>query len=120
MSIEEAREITERLIKENGLKRVKITFSNKMTKSAGKVIQRVYSKTDIIISQEIKLSIPFLKVREKENSKNTIIHEVAHLLTIRHGHDNVWRKKCIELGGDGKRMFETTIDEDRRFEKLGY
>ena len=35
--------------------------------------------------------------------KNTIIHEIAHALTPFHGHDNVWRDKCISLGGNGKR-----------------
>lgn len=34
--------------------------------------------------------------------KNTILHEMAHALTIGHNHDKVWKKKCIELGGDGR------------------
>lgn len=33
----------------------------------------------------------------------TIIHEIAHALTPGHGHDYVWVRKCVELGGDGKR-----------------
>ena len=31
--------------------------------------------------------------------KDTLIHETAHALTIGHGHDYVWRRKCAELGG---------------------
>ena len=31
--------------------------------------------------------------------KDTLIHEIAHALTRGHGHDNVWRRKCVELGG---------------------
>ena len=31
--------------------------------------------------------------------KDTLIHETAHALTRGHHHDNVWRRKCIELGG---------------------
>ena len=31
--------------------------------------------------------------------KDTLIHEIAHALTPGHGHDNVWRRKCAELGG---------------------
>jgi hypothetical protein len=33
----------------------------------------------------------------------TFAHELAHALTKGHGHDYVWKRKCIELGGDGKR-----------------
>jgi hypothetical protein len=36
-----------------------------------------------------------------EAIKDTLVHEIAHALTMGHGHDNVWRKKCIELGGNG-------------------
>ena len=32
---------------------------------------------------------------------NTIKHELAHVLTPFHKHDNVWKAKCIELGSDG-------------------
>lgn len=35
--------------------------------------------------------------------KDTIIHEIAHALTPGHNHDYFWKRKCIELGGDGER-----------------
>lgn len=38
----------------------------------------------------------------KQDIHNTILHEIAHILTKGHGHDSVWRKKFIELGGNGK------------------
>jgi hypothetical protein len=38
-----------------------------------------------------------------EAIKDTIIHEIAHALTKGHNHNNVWKRKCIELGGDGQR-----------------
>ena len=38
----------------------------------------------------------------------TIIHEIAHALTPGHAHDYIWERKCIELGGDGKRCGDFT------------
>ena len=35
---------------------------------------------------------------------DTIVHEIAHALTKGDGHGYFWRKKCIELGGDGQRV----------------
>ena len=35
--------------------------------------------------------------------QDTIIHEIAHALCPGQKHNEVWRRKCIELGGDGKR-----------------
>lgn len=30
---------------------------------------------------------------------DTILHEIAHALTgYEHGHDEVWQKKCVEIG----------------------
>lgn len=36
-------------------------------------------------------------------ARNTILHEIAHALTEGHGHNSVWRRKFISIGGDGKR-----------------
>ena len=40
--------------------------------------------------------------------KDTLIHEIAHALTRGHGHDNVWRRKCAELGGVPERTASTS------------
>jgi len=29
---------------------------------------------------------------------DTLLHEIAHALTPHHGHDEVWKAKCIEIG----------------------
>jgi predicted SprT family Zn-dependent metalloprotease len=58
----------------------------------------VYSK------REIQLSKHLVVYMSEDAVKNTIIHEIAHALTIGHGHDNVWRRRCIELGGNGNRV----------------
>ena len=48
----------------------------------------------------IELSIYLV---ERDNSaeeiRDTILHEIAHALVgARHGHDRVWKRKCVEIG----------------------
>lgn len=44
----------------------------------------------------------------KDLAEKVILHEIAHALVGKgHGHDAVWRRKCIEIGGDGKRLADS-------------
>ena len=52
----------------------------------------------------IKLSSKYVELNKRDVVERTIIHEIAHALTLGHGHDKVWKRKCIELGGDGRRV----------------
>jgi len=53
--------------------------------------------------RQIELSEYKVPVMTDEAIFDTIVHEIAHALTPGHNHDRVWKAKCIELGGDGKR-----------------
>lgn len=55
-------------------------------------------------TREISLSKLFIPFMTDEAVKDTIVHEIAHALTKGHDHDNVWKRKCIELGGNGYRI----------------
>lgn len=55
-------------------------------------------------TREISLSKLFIPFMTDEAVKDTIVHEIAHALTMGHDHDNVWKRKCIELGGNGYRI----------------
>lgn len=95
----EARRIAVKLLRDNGLGDWTVKFDRAKTRAgqchAGK--------------REISLSAPLLKVRSREESMNTITHEIAHAIVgPRHGHDRVWQRKHRELGGDGKRCFTDT------------
>lgn len=50
----------------------------------------------------IALSSYFVDSMTDEAIKDTLIHEIAHALTPGRHHDWVWRRKCIELGGNGQ------------------
>jgi predicted SprT family Zn-dependent metalloprotease len=54
--------------------------------------------------KQIQLSLIHMKIQPLDIMKNTVIHEVAHALTEGHHHDRVWKRKFIELGGDGQRL----------------
>jgi len=49
-------------------------------------------------SRTISLSGPLTELNSEAEVKDTIIHEIAHALTPSHGHDDVWKRKCVELG----------------------
>lgn len=52
--------------------------------------------------REMSLSAPLTEINPVEQVRNTILHEVAHILVgSGHGHDDVWRSKAIEIGCTG-------------------
>lgn len=58
-----------------------------------------YSEKTITISYNHATNQP------KDEVKDTILHEVAHALTEGHGHDKVWKNKCIEIGAMPERCY---------------
>lgn len=57
------------------------------------------------IRKEILFSIHYVEIMTKHGVEMTIIHELAHALTPKDiAHGKVWRRKCIEMGGNGERV----------------
>lgn len=66
--------------------------------------------TDKIISMSKYLA----PVRTYDQNKNTILHEIAHVLVgAGHGHDAVWKAKAIEIGSDGERCGKIDAEAER-------
>ena len=63
-----------------------------------------YSKYIGYYDFKITISFPLATINDWETVRNTVIHEIAHARTPSHGHDAVWRRECIRLGGDGERL----------------
>jgi len=94
MTIQKALEITRKVLIENGLTSWIATTNNR--KSAFGVCH--YTK------RQIQLSGILLPHCTEESIMDTIYHEVAHAIVgHRHGHNRVWKEKCVELGGNGLR-----------------
>lgn len=53
----------------------------------------------------ISLSKSLVILNDIKEIKNTILHEIAHILTPRQGHNHIWKQKAIEIGCDGKACY---------------
>ncbi len=52
----------------------------------------------------IQLSIYYVHKNSEADIRDTILHEIAHALVGQpHGHDDVWKAKCIEIGANPTR-----------------
>lgn len=51
-----------------------------------------YSKKRVSVTKQFAIKQPNYEV------KNIILHEIAHALTEGHGHNKVWKAKCLEIG----------------------
>jgi predicted SprT family Zn-dependent metalloprotease len=59
-------------------------------------------------AKRITLSRHLVVLNDVARVKNTILHEIAHaLVDAKHGHDNVWRRKALEIGCDGNRCYSS-------------
>jgi predicted SprT family Zn-dependent metalloprotease len=58
------------------------------------------------IPGRIELSVHFIELNDYEEVRDTILHEIAHALVGEdHGHDEVWKAKCREIGAKPERCF---------------
>jgi predicted SprT family Zn-dependent metalloprotease len=60
-----------------------------------------YGKKEIGITKKLAL------INTIEESKDVVLHEIAHALTGRgHGHDHVWKRMCRKVGAKPERCYK--------------
>ena len=60
-----------------------------------------YGKKEIGVTKKLAL------INTIEESKDVVLHEIAHALTGRgHGHDAVWKRMCIKVGAKPERCYK--------------
>ncbi len=65
--------------------------------------------------QTISLSSALVELNNDEVIKDTILHEIAHVLVgAKHGHDYVWRMQAISIGCDGKSGYGSEVITPRK------
>ena len=90
--------IAKDLMKAHGLINWKFAWNNKRTAFG----------TCRFSNRTIELSSELTPLRPKDETINTILHEIAHALVgANNGHNHIWRRKFIEMGGNGERCSST-------------
>lgn len=69
-------------------------------------------------TREVGFSKLFIEFHSKEVVKRDIIlHELAHVLTKGHEHDEIWANMCRKIGGMGEEVFKSSEDYQRLIKK---
>lgn len=98
-SLEEAYNMGRTMMNENGLDNWALEFNNAYT-TAGLCSEK---------KRTIYLSRPVTLANSLDHARETMAHETAHAIVgVKHGHDAVWARQSIALGGNG----DTTLKAD--------
>lgn len=103
MNITDAKRMLREELDKHELYHVEVKMNNRLTSAFGRY--RWHRLSDYRV---VELSTKLVEINEADRVRLTILHEVAHALTEGHGHDAVWKAKLIEIGGDGKRCYDST------------
>lgn len=69
------------------------------------------------MSKTIRISKHLIEQEEFDVFKNTIFHEIAHAIVgTKNHHNNLWREKFIELGGNGRRCSNYNLEKPYKYE----
>jgi hypothetical protein len=99
MEISSALALGRSLLRDHGLEHWRVTTDRAKTRAG---VCRFAART-------ISLSGPLTRLHSESEVRDTLLHEIAHALVgPRHGHDDVWRRKAVEIGCSGQR----TVDAD--------
>lgn len=117
--------VTERLqelSQEHGFYYNRLEFSNRMSRCLAQVKQKRYLWSDNRQFITVTFNNNYIKACVENDGlsdlENTILHEVAHIIVGgEHHHDYIWKRKFLELGGDGNR---TTNSEAYKISKKIY
>lgn len=116
MNVTEAHRLLRKELDNHGLYHVEAKMNGRLTRVFGR-----YRYSTLYEHKSIELSTQLVEINDEERVLKTILHEIAHALAEGHGHDRVWQNKLLEIGGDGKRCYDssdTVVLETRRSTKL--
>lgn len=88
MKVDEFLSFAREYMDEHGLTAWKLAIDNAVRRHG----QCQHSKRTLSFSKH------YIENNLQSKILNTLIHEIAHALTPGHGHDDIWAKKCEDLG----------------------
>ena len=104
-TFDSAMKFAEDKLAEHGLSDWKLVLTRKK-----RVAGTCYYKRHII-----ELSVHRLKFSRK-GFELTVLHEIAHALVSNgHHHDDVWKQKCIDIGGDGNKTCSSFYKREYKY-----
>lgn len=60
--------------------------------------------------RKITMSKHLTLLNDEAEVRDTILHEIAHALVgAEHGHNQIWKKKAIEIGCNGKQYYDSSV-----------
>lgn len=79
---------------------IKTVFNNRLQRALGRAKGRRNRMTGQTEMYAIELNTKFVKVNHEIHVLDTILHEIAHVLTPGCKHNPTWHRKAKELGCD--------------------
>lgn len=92
------------------LPRVKVTFSARLTSTAGKAISKYNAATGKYVPDEIRLSSKLLELNQQDFVMDTPAHEAAHIICeflygdLEKGHGKYWQNIMAIIGRNPSRL----------------
>jgi len=114
MNINKAEKIAKKELVKYNLNDVTFNWI-RSTITFGKALYHRDFSTRKLKPYQLCLSRPLTRLNNEAQVRETILHEIAHLLTPGCKHNNVWRNKAVEIGALGC----TYYNDQLRQEKIG-
>ncbi|QRV02282.1 SprT-like domain-containing protein [Arcanobacterium phocisimile] len=93
MDIDQARALAQELMAFHGLTGWSFAFDRAKRRAGAAHFDR----------KQITLSRALTEASDDDAVRDTILHEIAHVLVgPGHGHDRLWQETCVRIGGSGQ------------------
>lgn len=107
MKLDEVMTLARTLMNEHGLEHIPLTLSR-----ARKALGAARFRNNVPV--ELRLSKHYMAVLPEEQVRDTILHEIAHLLTPGDGHGRKWKAMCRKIGAVPERCVTTELTAEER------
>lgn len=102
MNLLECKKLTEELFEKHGLTDWKFFWIKRLAnwRCAGYCNYKY---------KQIRLQPNYVEKNNIEEVTNTILHEIAHALMPKHGHNKFWKMKAKQIGCNGSRTYSRNV-----------